>query len=79
MLRVENLNAWYGSSHVLQDISFEIKDREFAVLVGTSGCGKSTILRLVAGLLPPSDGAKLFNRRSMATTEPSLNRKIHRP
>ena len=31
----------------LQDISFEIKDREFAVLVGTSGCGKSTILRLV--------------------------------
>src|SRR5262249_60204608 len=50
----------------LQDISFEIKDREFAVLVGTSGCGKSTALRLVAGLLRPSDGRVLLDGRAVS-------------
>jgi len=50
----------------LQNISFEIKDREFAVLVGTSGCGKSTALRLVAGLLRPSDGRVLLDGRAVS-------------
>jgi ABC-type nitrate/sulfonate/bicarbonate transport system ATPase subunit len=54
----------------LQDISFEIKDREFAVLVGTSGCGKSTILRLVAGLHPPSAGRVLLDGRAVAGPGP---------
>jgi ABC-type nitrate/sulfonate/bicarbonate transport system ATPase subunit len=40
-----------------------VADREFAVLVGTSGCGKSTILRLVAGLFPPSAGRVLVDGR----------------
>ena len=54
----------------LQDISFEIKDREFAVLVGTSGCGKSTILRLVAGLHPPSAGRVLLDGRAVSGPGP---------
>src|SRR5262249_26962958 len=56
----------------LEDGSFEVTDRECAVLVGTSGCGKSTILRLVAGLVPPSGGRVLLDGRPVA--EPGADR-----
>jgi multiple sugar transport system ATP-binding protein len=44
------------SSPVVDDVSFEVKDREFMVLVGPSGCGKSTTLRMIAGLEDPTRG-----------------------
>jgi NitT/TauT family transport system ATP-binding protein len=50
----------------LAGVSFEVKDREFAVLVGTSGCGKSTVLRLVAGLARPTEGRVLLDGREVS-------------
>lgn len=47
---LDNVVKIYDKKRVTDEVSFEVKDREFVVLVGASGCGKSTILRMIAGL-----------------------------
>src|SRR5206468_12461170 len=46
----QNVEKSFGSTKVIQGISFDIREGEFMVLVGPSGCGKSTLLRMLAGL-----------------------------
>ena len=46
----QSIEKSFGSTKVIQGISFDIKEGEFMVLVGPSGCGKSTLLRMLAGL-----------------------------
>src|SRR5437773_7368466 len=41
----ENLHAWFGSNHVLKDISIKIRENEATAIIGPSGCGKSTLIR----------------------------------
>jgi len=64
-LRVRHVGLTYegrsGSVTALNDISFDVADKEFAVLVGPSGCGKSSLLYLAAGLIDPTDGDILIN------------------
>lgn len=45
ILKIENLNLYYGDNHVLQNINMEIKENEITALIGPSGCGKSTFLK----------------------------------
>ena len=56
MLRIANLQKAYGGHQVLNDVSFEIGDREKVALVGPNGAGKSTLLKIVAGLIEADDG-----------------------
>src|SRR5215216_5265274 len=49
-LSFQNVEKSFGSTKVIQGISFDIHEGEFMVLVGPSGCGKSTLLRMLAGL-----------------------------
>jgi len=55
-VRLEHIYKRYGDSIAVNDVNFDIQDREFLVLVGPSGCGKSTTLRMIAGLEEISDG-----------------------
>src|SRR5436309_11364342 len=55
-LRLEHIYKKFGDSIAVNDVNFDIYDREFLVLVGPSGCGKSTTLRLIAGLEELSQG-----------------------
>ena len=49
-ININNVNKYFGNTHVIKDVSLDIKSESFTVLVGPSGCGKSTILRMIAGL-----------------------------
>ena len=50
LLSLINVNKYFGDSHILKNISFNIENGEFLTLLGPSGCGKTTILRCIAGL-----------------------------
>ena len=60
MLRVEDLHAWYGSSHVLQGINLEVRQGEIVCLVGRNGAGKTTMLKSIMGLIDRRRGRVLF-------------------
>ena len=60
MLRLENLHAHYGKSHILQGVNLRVEDGEAVALLGRNGVGKTTTLRSIMGLTPPSDGAVSF-------------------
>lgn len=56
MLTVENIDTYYGQSHVLQGISLELRDGEAVALLGRNGAGKTTTMRSIMGLTPPKRG-----------------------
>jgi branched-chain amino acid transport system ATP-binding protein len=57
MLVLRALNAHYGASHILQGVDLEVPDGRIVALLGRNGVGKTTTLRTVMGLVPPSGGA----------------------
>jgi len=61
MLAIEGLHGWYGRSHVLQDVSLEVKQGEVVTLVGRNGAGKTTTLKAVMGLLGQCAGEVRFD------------------
>ena len=68
MLRVEKLNAWYGSSHVLQDVSLDVRRGEIVCLIGRNGAGKTTTLKSIIGLIGKTKGSVSFEGRELLPT-----------
>jgi branched-chain amino acid transport system ATP-binding protein len=65
MLKVEQLNAWYDRSHVVQGLDFEVKQGEIVTLMGRNGAGKTTTLRTIMGLLDKYSGRVLFDGQDL--------------
>lgn len=60
MLRLEHVNAGYGDVQVLWDVSIHVGEKDFVVLVGANGAGKSTIMRTISSLITPTKGEVWF-------------------
>jgi phosphate transport system ATP-binding protein len=61
-IRAEEVNAWFGKTHVLKDISLEVAQRRVTALIGPSGCGKSTFMRCLNRLHEVVPGARIQGR-----------------
>nr|WP_285229964.1 ABC transporter ATP-binding protein [Neorhizobium galegae] len=66
-MTIENLVAHYGTTQVLKDLSISVAAGELVSLLGSSGCGKTTTLRLVAGFLQPTSGRIRLGDRDLTT------------
>ncbi len=60
MLKVDNINVYYGNIHAVKDISFEVNQGEVVTLIGSNGAGKSTTLQTISGLLRSRTGSITF-------------------
>lgn len=70
ILQVHEIHTYYGTSHILFGISFEIRDRESVCLLGRNGAGKTTTLRSIIGLTPPKKGSIKFKEAEIAGKPP---------
>ena len=76
LLDVEGINTYYGESHILHDVSFEISRGEMVTLVGRNGAGKTTTLRSIMGLTPPRSGRIDFKGESIQGRRPHQIRQL---
>ena len=70
MLTIDGLNAHYGASHVLQGVDLEVPEGRIVAVLGRNGVGKTTTLRSVMGLVPPSGGRVLLDQTNIAGWQP---------
>ena len=69
MLELRNINAHYGHSQVLYDISLDVKQGEFVTIIGANGAGKSTLMKVIMGLVPVSSGTLLFKGQEIGSAK----------
>src|SRR5436309_4626316 len=61
LLRVQDLHAWYGESHILHGMDFDVEEGEVVTLLGSNGAGKTTTLRAIMGIVPQRRGSVAFD------------------
>ncbi len=75
MIKVEHLVRKFGTSVAVNNISFEVKEGENLILLGTSGCGKTTTLRMINRLIEPDSGRIFLNGNDIREQQPEVLRR----
>ena len=70
MLKIEGVNQYYGGSHILRNLSFEIPAGKVTALLGRNGVGKSTLLRTLMGIVPVKTGRIEFENKNLTQSKP---------
>ena len=69
-IQFKNICKKFGDVKVIEDLNLTIKDGEFTVLVGASGCGKTTLLRMIAGIGPATSGELFLDGQEVSDVPP---------
>ena len=70
LLKVEDINVYYGAIHAIKGVSFEVEEGEIVTLIGANGAGKSTTLKTVSGLLRSKTGSITFEDKDISAVQP---------
>ncbi len=70
IVKLRNVNKIYGSNHVVKDLNLDVYEGEFLTLLGSSGCGKTTTLRMIAGFEEPTNGTIQVENEDIHNKEP---------
>lgn len=70
MLKIDNINVYYGSIHAIKDVSLEVNEGEIVTLIGANGAGKSTVLKTISGLLRTKTGGITFMGQEISSLAP---------
>ncbi|OCA87959.1 ABC transporter ATP-binding protein [Bacillus sp. FJAT-27225] len=70
MLKLENIDAYYGYIHALKNVSLEIKEGNIVTLLGANGAGKTSILKVISGLVKPQNGNVTFKGTDLTGQSP---------
>ena len=70
ILKVEDINVYYGAIHAIKGVSFEVNQGEIVTLIGANGAGKSTVLNTVSGLLTSKTGSIVFDGQNLHGVAP---------
>jgi branched-chain amino acid transport system ATP-binding protein len=70
MLRLKNINTYYGKVHALKNVSLHLAEGEIVTLIGANGAGKSTILNTISGVTPASSGKLMFRSQPVQSLPP---------
>lgn len=70
MLRLKNINTYYGKVHALKNVSLHLNEGEIVTLIGANGAGKTTILNTISGVTPAAAGEVLFVRNNVSALAP---------
>ena len=72
MLQIRDLNAWYGESHILHGVDFDVQEGEVVTLLGRNGAGKTTTMKSIMGLVPKRQGSIRFRGNETVRMAPDL-------
>ena len=70
ILRVDGINTFYGKSHILHDVSLEVRANEVVALLGRNGAGKSSTFKSILGIVPPRSGSVVLEGRTVSGSSP---------
>src|SRR3984957_18489650 len=72
LLEVSGLNAWYGESHILHGVNFDVRKGEVVTLLGRNGAGKTTTMKSIMGIVGRREGSVKFGGAEMIDWMPNL-------